>query len=86
MAVHPQKITKALSRLTKALDACTEAGLQLHWLPAAEVQKGDYAVVEGKLDKIVAVDSQKPGVVALENAGAILTLRADRPYLVVRPS
>jgi hypothetical protein len=84
MAVHPQKITKALNRLTKALDACQEAGLQLQQVACQALQKGDHVVVNGVLDKIVAIQQGQVGVVALENAGEIMQLDANLQYLIVR--
>ena len=86
MPVHPQKIKGALSRLTKALEDCSEAGLQLQQLPCQQLQKDDHVLYKGKLDKIVAMQPGQVGLVALESVGEIIQLPPNQPYLVVRTS
>ena len=84
--IHPQKITKAINRIQKALDACAEAQLQFQQVKCAELKKGDYVIINGVLDKIVATQRGGVGVVALEDSGEIMQLVPTDEFLVLRPS
>lgn len=77
-----QKTQAAITRLAKALEACSAVGLSLKSLPTKALQVGDHVLHEGRLLKIVARDSAHPGRLAFDD-GRIVEVSANE-HLVLR--